>query len=179
MLPAGELRVRGLQPFNRTPVEASFAGCVGQGLDTAVILKATPVENHLRDTGLERALGEVVRRTGCGLLLDINNLYVSCVNHGRDARAELAALPLHAVGEIHLAGHAVEVDSAGDPLLIDNHGAPVAQAVWSLYGQAIARIGPVPTLIERDNDVPALDVLLAEAQQAERILQTAARALPA
>lgn len=124
-------------------------------------------------------IDEVVRRTGCGLLLDVNNLYVSCVNHGRDPQVELAALPLHAVGEIHLAGHAVEVDAAGDRLLIDNHGAPVAPAVWSLYGQAIARIGPVPTLIERDNDVPALDVLLAEALQAERILQTAARALPA
>ena len=140
---------------------------------------ATYLESRASTLPEAAFIGEVVRRTGCGLLLDVNNLYVSCVNHGRDARAELAALPLHAVGEIHLAGHAVEVDSAGDPLLIDNHGAPVAQAVWSLYGQAIARIGPVPTLIERDNDVPALDVLLAEAQQAERILQTAARALPA
>jgi uncharacterized protein (UPF0276 family) len=143
---------------------------------------ATYLESRASTMPEAAFIGEVVRRTGCGLLLDVNNLYVSCVNHGRDAGAELTALPLHAVGEIHLAGHAVEVDSAGDPLLIDNHGAPVAQAVWSLYGQAIARIGPVPTLIERDNDVPAFEVLLAEARQAKRILQTAARgarALPA
>ncbi len=124
-------------------------------------------------------LTEVIRRTGCGLLLDVNNLYVSCVNHGRDPWAELAALPLQAVGEIHLAGHAVAADAAGDPLLIDHHGAPVAQAVWALYAQAVARIGPVPTLIERDNDIPAFEVLLAEAGQAERILQTAADAAPA
>ena len=124
-------------------------------------------------------LAEVIRRTGCGLLLDVNNLYVSCTNHRRDPLAELAALPLQAVGEIHLAGHAEAVDGAGDPLLIDNHGAPVANAVWDLYAQAIAQIGPVPTLIERDNDIPALEVLLAEARQAERILQGAARPMEA
>lgn len=140
---------------------------------------ATYLESRASTLPEAAFIDEVVRRTGCGLLLDVNNLYVSCVNHGRDPPAELAALPLHAVGEIHLAGHAADVDSAGDPLLIDNHGAPVAQAVWNLYGQAIARTGPVPTLIERDNDVPAFDVLLAEARQAERILQTAPRALPA
>lgn len=134
---------------------------------------ATYLESRASTVPEAAFIGEVVRRTGCGLLLDVNNLYVSCVNHGRDAQAELAALPLHAVGEIHLAGHAVDVDAAGDPLLIDNHGAPVAQAVWRLYEQAIGRIGPVPTLIERDHDVPALGALLAEARQAERVLRAA------
>lgn len=109
---------------------------------------------------------EVVRRTGCGLLLDINNAYVSCVNHGRDPWAFIQALPLDAVAEIHLAGFAEEHDTAGARLLIDHHGSAVDAAVWTLYGQTISRIGPVPTLIERDNHIPALQVLTLEAQQA-------------
>ncbi|WP_409319133.1 DUF692 domain-containing protein [Pseudomonas sp. KCJK9016] len=113
---------------------------------------------------------EVIRRSGCGLLLDVNNIYVSCINHQRDPLAYLDALPLHAVGEIHLAGFAEDADSLGDRLLIDDHGAPVDQAVWSLYRQALERIGPVATLIERDNQVPAFNVLMAEAQQADALL---------
>ncbi|MGH8431038.1 MAG: multinuclear nonheme iron-dependent oxidase, partial [Solimonas sp.] len=113
------------------------------------------------------------------LLLDINNLYVSCINHHRDALAYLRALPLSAVAEIHLAGFAEDIDGAGDRLLIDSHGAPVDNAVWSLYAQAMQLIGPTPTLIERDNDVPALDVLLAEAQHAERLLNGPADPLEA
>jgi hypothetical protein len=113
---------------------------------------------------------EVVRRSGCGLLLDVNNVYVACVNHRRDPRAYIRALPLDAVGQIHLAGFARDVDAAGDPLLIDSHGAPVAQAVWELYPFALDLLGPVATLIERDNDIPAFPVLLAEAQRAERML---------
>ncbi len=113
---------------------------------------------------------EVIRRTGCGLLLDVNNVYVSCINHQRDPLAYLEALPLHAVGEIHLAGFAEDSDSLGDRLLIDDHGAPIDQAVWSLYRQALERVGPVATLIERDNQVPAFNVLLAEAQQADALL---------
>lgn len=115
-------------------------------------------------------LCEVVRRTGCGLLLDVNNAYVTAVNHHRDVQAYLAALPLAAVGEIHLAGHACDRDAAGDELLIDSHGAPVADVVWQLYAGVIERLGPVATLIERDNDIPAFDVLLAEARQADRLL---------
>lgn len=122
-------------------------------------------------------IGEVVRRTGCGLLLDVNNAYVSCINHGRDPQAYLDALPLAASGEIHLAGFAADRDAAGDPLLIDSHGAPVADAVWALYRHALARMGPVPTLIERDHDLPPFPVLFAEAQRAEALL--AATALPA
>jgi len=115
-------------------------------------------------------IAEVVRRTGCGLLLDVNNAYVSCTNHHRDARAYLRALPLAAVGEIHLAGHAREVDAAGAPLLIDSHGAPVAEAVWALYDFALSLVGPQPTLIERDNDLPAFAVLAAVARQAEIVM---------
>ena len=117
---------------------------------------------------------EVVRRTGCGLLLDVNNVYVSAVNHHRNAEDVIRSMPLSAVGQIHLAGFATDVDAAGDPLLIDSHGAPVAQAVWDLYAFALAQLGPAPTLIERDNDIPALPVLVAEVQQAEVLLRAAA-----
>jgi uncharacterized protein (UPF0276 family) len=113
---------------------------------------------------------EVVRRTGCGLLLDVNNVYVSSVNHQRDPQATLRALPLTQVGEIHLAGFTEQVDGAGDRLLIDSHGSPVAKAVWDLYAFTLGLTGPVATLLERDNDVPPLPVLVAEAAIAEGIL---------
>ncbi|AUG06336.1 DUF692 domain-containing protein [Pseudomonas sp. S09G 359] len=112
-------------------------------------------------------ISTVIRRTGCGLLLDVNNVYVSCINHQRDPLAYIDALPLRAVGEIHLAGFAEDTDSLGDRLLIDDHGAPIDNAVWQLYEQVLKRVGPVPTLIERDNQVPAFSVLQAEAEQAE------------
>lgn len=112
-------------------------------------------------------ISEVIRRTGCGLLLDVNNVYVSCINHQRDPLAYLDALPLHEVGEIHLAGFAEDTDSLGDRLLIDDHGAPIDNAVWQLYEKVLTQVGSVATLIERDNRVPAFSVLLAEAQQAE------------
>jgi uncharacterized protein (UPF0276 family) len=118
-------------------------------------------------------IAEVIRRSGCGLLLDVNNVYVSCVNHQRDPLAYLDALPLHRVGEIHLAGFAEDSDSLGDRLLIDDHGAPIDQAVWNLYRQVLQRTGPVATLIERDNQVPAFAVLLVEAQQADALLHNA------
>jgi uncharacterized protein (UPF0276 family) len=115
-------------------------------------------------------IAEIVRRTGCGVLLDVNNVYVSSVNHGRDPRTQLGAfvdaLPAAAIGEIHLAGFAEDADAFGDRLLIDDHGADVDADVWALYGEAEARLGRRPTLIERDNDVPALAVLEAEAAQA-------------
>ncbi len=114
-------------------------------------------------------LAEVVRRTGCGLLLDVNNVFVSATNHGFDPLAYLAGFPLAAVGEIHLAGH--ESDPVlGPALLIDSHSRPVADPVWGLYAQVLDRTGPVPTLIEWDNDVPAFDVLLAEVARAEALL---------
>ena len=111
-------------------------------------------------------LSEVVRRTGCGLLLDVSNAYVSGINHGRDPWALIEALPANAIGEIHLAGFAEDHDAAGARLLIDDHGAPVDVAVWALYERTLARLGAVPTLIERDNNVPSLPMLAAEAGQA-------------
>ncbi|WP_223484060.1 DUF692 domain-containing protein [Pseudomonas sp. A-RE-19] len=118
-------------------------------------------------------IGEVIRRTGCGLLLDVNNVYVSCINHQRVPLAYIDALPLHAVGEIHLAGFAEDTDSLGDRLLIDDHGAPIDNAVWALYGQVLERVGPIATLIERDNQLPTFNVLHAEARQADELLYCA------
>ncbi len=119
-------------------------------------------------------LSEVVRRTGCGLLLDLSNLYVSSVNQQHDPLLALQALPLLAVGEIHLAGFSEDsTSSAGsaERLLIDSHAFPVDLAVWTLYERVLGLIGPQPTLIERDSQLPALSVLLAEAHVAEKLLQ--------
>jgi hypothetical protein len=122
-------------------------------------------DHEFPETEFLRALA---RRTGCGLLLDINNVYVSAQNHGFDPAAYLDAFPLEHVGEIHLAGHEAH---SGDPaLLIDTHGRPVADAVWALYQRVISRMGPVPTLIEWDTDVPAFDVLRAHAARANAIM---------
>lgn len=116
-------------------------------------------------------LSEVVRRTGCGLLLDVNNVFVSATNQGYSAEAYLDAFPVGAVGEIHLAGHAQDTDETGARLLIDAHDRQVCRAVWDLYRRALALTGPVPTLIEWDNDVPAWPVLLAEAQAADAVMR--------
>jgi uncharacterized protein len=118
-------------------------------------------------------LSEIVRRTGCGLLLDVNNVFVSATNHGFDPYRYLAAFPFAAVGEIHLAGHAVDSDDAGLPLLIDAHDSPVREAVWALYLHAVRRLGPAPTLVEWDNDLPAWPTLLDEARRAERAMAAA------
>lgn len=119
-------------------------------------------------------LRDVVQRTGCGLLLDVNNVFVSSTNHRGDPRAYLADYPLEAVGEIHLGGHSAE-DLPSGPLLIDAHGSPVADPVWTLYAEVIAQTGPLPTLIEWDNDVPEFPVLLAEARQAQALLEAGGR----
>jgi uncharacterized protein len=119
-------------------------------------------------------LGEIARRTGCGLLLDVNNVIVSAANHGFDPTAYLDAFPLAHVGEIHLAGYAEGEDEAGRLLLIDAHDSPVRDGVWMLYAETVRRIGRAPTLIEWDNDVPEWPTLFAEARRAER---TMARAL--
>jgi uncharacterized protein len=111
-------------------------------------------------------LAELVKRTDCQLLLDVNNVFVSARNLGFDAEAYLAAIPAHAVGEIHLAGHA-ESQTDDSVVLIDNHGSCVAAEVWSLYASTIARIGRRPTLIEWDSGLPALNVLLGEAMWAD------------
>ena len=120
-------------------------------------------------------LAEITRQTGCGLLLDVNNVFVCATNHRTDARCYLADFPFAAVGEIHLGGHAEEALLPG-PLLIDAHGAPVATAVWDLYAEVLARTGPMPTLIEWDNDVPEWPLLQAEADRAQRLIDHMAEA---
>lgn len=119
-------------------------------------------------------LTEIALRTGCGLLLDVNNVHVSCTNQGWDADAYIDRFPLHLVGEVHLGGHDVDADDHGAPLLIDSHGAEVADPVWRLYARSIARGGALPTLIEWDNDVPDWPTLAAEAASAARIMGTVA-----
>jgi uncharacterized protein (UPF0276 family) len=114
-------------------------------------------------------LREVVKRTGCGLLLDVNNVYVSSMNQQQDADRYIDQFPLAAVGEIHLAGHAVEADAQGRPLLIDTHDGPVSQAVWDLYASALSRLGPTPTLIEWDAKLPPLEGFVAEAHKADAL----------
>ncbi|MGE3874960.1 MAG: DUF692 domain-containing protein [Parvibaculaceae bacterium] len=118
-------------------------------------------------------LGEIARRTGCGLLLDVNNVFVSATNHRLDAKAYLASFPVGHVGEIHLSGHAATEDEAGSPLLIDTHDTKVADPVWSLYESVIATTGPVASLVEWDDKVPAWPVLRAEAEAAQAILDRA------
>lgn len=126
-------------------------------------------------------INDVLRRTGCGLLLDVNNVYVSCTNHHHDPYAYINAITTLAhrqVGEIHLAGFAQDQDGLGAPLLIDSHGSAVAQAVWQLYEHTLCLTGPVATLIERDNDIPHFDVMLAESRQAELLLRTCDAKMP-
>ncbi len=112
-------------------------------------------------------IAELVRRTGCGLLLDVNNLYVSARNFGFDPALYLANLPAAAVAEIHLAGHTLKKLAGGQQIRIDDHGSAVAEPVWRLYEDTIARMGLRPTLIEWDTDIPPLEVLVAEAAKAD------------
>lgn len=113
---------------------------------------------------------EIARQSGCSLLLDINNVLVSATNHGYKPMNYLKNYPLDLVGEIHLAGHAEDVDDEGEPILIDAHDREVCEEVWRLYDIIIGQTGPLPTLVEWDNDVPDWPVLRAEAQRADAIL---------
>jgi uncharacterized protein (UPF0276 family) len=120
-------------------------------------------------------LSEIVKRTGCGLLLDVNNVFVASTNHKLDPRAYLADFPVQAVREIHLSGHSETIDDAGALLLIDSHDTPVKDPVWALYGELLGRIGPVATLIEWDNDVPDWPVLRSEAEAAQSTIDHIAK----
>jgi uncharacterized protein (UPF0276 family) len=122
--------------------------------------------HQLSEIGFLEAL---IKRTGCGLLLDVNNVFVSSVNLGFNPEAYIDAVPGICVGEIHLAGHAPDPDPAS-PLLVDSHDRPIAPRVWSLYQRLIDRIGSRPTLIERDGDVPGFQDLMAERDRAHRVL---------
>ena len=136
--------------------------------------------HYLRLEGHDRDeidfLSELVSRTGCGLLLDVNNVHVSARNLAFDAGDYLDRFPADAVMEVHLAGHSSD-PALGDALLIDSHDAPVATEVWALYRRLIARIGPRPTLIERDGNVPSFDELLVEREIAAGIIKQARRPL--
>ena len=145
-------------------------------LATRMLLENPSTYVQFSDSAISETefLAEVVRRTGCGLLLDVSNIYVSATNHGFDPFAYLTAFPLRHVGEIHLAGSADAVDDEGAPLLIDAHNSPASAAVWALYEDALRRLGPTPTLIEWDNDVPQWPVLAAEARRAETAMTRAA-----
>jgi uncharacterized protein (UPF0276 family) len=124
-------------------------------------------ESTMSETDFIRGL---VQRTGCGLLLDVNNVFVSAINHGYSALDYLSDFPIEHVSEIHLAGHAEQVDDQGDRLLIDSHDGPVADAVWKLFEIVINRSGPIPTLVEWDSNIPDWPVLKAEAGAAQEIL---------
>jgi uncharacterized protein (UPF0276 family) len=133
-------------------------------------------ESTIEETDFLHALAQ---RTGCGLLLDVNNVFVAATNHNLDPYAYLARFPVNYVREIHLSGHSETVDDLGAPLLIDSHDTPVKDPVWALYESVIAQAGAVATLIEWDNDVPDWPVLRREAQQAGAILDRASRAAAA
>ena len=120
-------------------------------------------------------IAELVRRSGCGLLLDVNNVFISAANLGFAPEAYIEAYPLGHVREIHLGGHDPQRDADGAPLLIDDHAHPVADAVWALLEFTLARTGPLPTLIERDANVPPLAELAGEARRADAALAAASR----
>ncbi len=132
-------------------------------------------ESTWSETGF---IAEIARRSGCGLLLDVNNVHVTCINQNRDPIAYLDSYPLALVQEIHLAGFAPDTDEEGRPLLIDSHDRQVADIVWDLYAHTIERIGPAPTLIEWDADVPDWSTLKAEADHADLIMADAGAAHP-
>jgi len=121
-------------------------------------------------------LVRLAQRSGCKILLDVNNVFVSACNHGFDAKQYIAAIPAHLVGEIHLAGHSVQSLAGMGDIRIDDHGSITCEAVWQLYQFALAHVGPVPTLIEWDTDVPAWPVLQAEADKAQHYLNQLAGA---
>ncbi len=145
---------------------ASRIDHVQETLRRPILLENLSAYVECRDSEMTETafLAELARRTGCGLLLDVNNLYVNAINFGFDPVARLAELDAASIGQMHLAGHTVV-----DDCLIDTHGSLVCDPVWSLYEEACRRFGPRPTLIEWDTDLPALDVLLSQAAQADAI----------
>lgn len=152
---------------------AARIGRVQDRLGRSILVENVSSYRAFAESTLAEAqfVNEVARRAGCGILLDVNNVWVNAVNHGFDASAYVAAIDAQRVGEIHLAGHEATADG-----LIDTHGTPVSPEVWSLYRAAVARIGPRPTLVEWDTDIPALDVLLREAWTAQAHMREACAA---
>lgn len=149
---------------------AARVGAVQEYLGRELLVEnpSSYLEYRHSDIAEAQFLAELSARSGCGILLDVNNVYVSACNHGFDAHAYLKTIPSARVREVHLAGHTVNRYDDGE-ILIDSHNARVCEAVWELYRVALAQIGPVPTLIEWDADLPALSVLLEEARMADTI----------
>ena len=123
-------------------------------------------------------LSELVHRTGCRLLCDVSNIYLSAHNLGFDRDRYVAEFPADAIAELHLGGFTPEPEEGGGEVLIDTHGSRIAEPVWSFYARALERFGPKPTLIEWDNDVPTLDVILAEAARADAVAQSTCASRP-
>ena len=165
-------------PLNETTltIVADHVDQVQERLQRRILIEnpATYVEFAATDLSETEFLRELARRTGCGLLLDVNNVHVSTTNHGGEAGAYIDRFPFEHVEEIHLAGHAVNADEAGAPLLIDSHDREIVDPVWKLYERALALAGPLPTLIEWDNDLPDWPRLHSEARRAEARLDQAA-----
>jgi uncharacterized protein (UPF0276 family) len=162
-------------PFPRT---SEALGNVVDNIDRVQNVLGRPVliENpsqyvELRDHEMTEIdfLAEVARRTGCGLLVDVNNIFVSASNLGFKPEPRIDAIPIEMIGEIHLAGHRADADLSS-PLIIDSHDMPVADRVWDLYRRLVDRVGSRPTIIERDADIPAFEALLAERNAAHLIL---------
>lgn len=151
--------------------------CVQETLQRRILIENPATYLRFAESAIPETefLAELTHRSGCGLLLDVNNVFVSATNHGFDPHTYLDGFPMQAVGEIHLAGHTRAPTANGSALLIDTHGEAIAEAVFALYAYALALSGPVPSLIERDNDVPVWTELAAEAAHAEAILAAAAR----
>lgn len=164
-----------LLPFPRT---SSVLQRIVDNIDAcqSVLRRTIAIENPSHYLRMEEHsweetefLSEIAARSGCGLLLDLNNVYVSARNLGFSAERYVDGFPAHHINEIHLAGHSADPD-LGESLLIDSHDAPIATEVWTLYKRLIHRIGPRPTLIERDDKLPSYETLLAERDQADSVL---------
>jgi uncharacterized protein len=149
---------------------------VQEALGRPILLENPSTYVAFRESTMSESdfIRELARRTGCGLLLDVNNVFVSAANHHFSALDYLSEFPLERVGEIHLAGHAGQSDDEGELLLIDSHDGPVADAVWKLFELVVDRRGPVPTLVELDSNIPEWPVLKAEAAAARKILDARA-----
>lgn len=163
-------------PFPRTrealAITADNVARVQNALGRQILVENPSLYVDLPGHELSEAefLTELARRTGCGLLVDVNNIFVSAANLGFSPHSRLDDIPGHLIGEIHLAGHARDGDAAS-PLLIDSHDRPVADAVWDLFARLVARVGARPTLIERDDQLPSFGTLMEEREQAHRTLQ--------
>jgi uncharacterized protein len=150
---------------------------VQEAIHRLILLENPSTYLAFRDSTISETdfIRTIAKRTGCGLLLDVNNVFVSATNHGFSAIDYLSDFPLSHVGEIHLAGHAEQSDDEGEPLLIDSHDAPVVDDVWELYEFVLSSVGAIPTLIEWDSNLPEWPILKAEATAAQAILDRRAR----